>query len=53
MYKLTTNEGTRLVRASETQLRERMWEYVREKRATGMELVSITFCWCPVRVERL
>lgn len=53
MYKLTTNEGTRLVRASETQLREQMWEYVRARRAEGMELATIKFCWCPVRVEKL
>jgi hypothetical protein len=50
IYELQTNEGRRYVTAhNDARMRTAMYEYIRTKRAAGVPLREIIFCWSPIR----
>lgn len=50
IFRLITNERTLYVRSTPTALREAMVAYIRRKRAEGVALADILYCWAPITV---
>ena len=49
-----TNEGKFYVqRVTTKRLRERMFEYIREKRHNGWQLSQIVYCWSQITWQRM
>jgi hypothetical protein len=53
VYRLHRDTEVLYVRSTPDRMRARMWEYIREQRAKGLQLGDIIFCWTPIQISTI